>query len=420
MSETFEQKATRWAGLVVLIIHPSFRLRVHQASRDAWSEWRRRWEPVGGSTSGSLSFLQSAIGGAGGSGRIASGGPTIGGTGGDATSILLLNDNSAKSLSGTVGATGGAGGMTFFTSTPGAGATGGDASAIIALASSHNGTNVTALANAFGGSGGAAIPLGTINGGTQGGAGMASATASASAMGSGIASAIANATGAGGGAAFASSQSTATSGQRILASAGAPVSGSAGAISQTSFGGPVSSTNALTTGQSVSTVSASMAGATMHASGAMGAAYGGTGAALTYRETAEFILNTMGNGVFPIDPLGGFSLGSGFESAMLQVLLNGTVFRSQTFNSLASAEAFFSPQSLIKMSLAAGLNEIQLIFDETLSSGQGFGFGYRTMGAAPDIAAALLPPSWTMMLIGLFALAVLVYRRQKNSAVSAV
>ena len=56
---------------------------------------------VTGSTTGSLYLSQSATGGAGGQGLCSSGCGT-GGAGGNAVSTLIVNDSSARSLSGTV------------------------------------------------------------------------------------------------------------------------------------------------------------------------------------------------------------------------------------------------------------------------------------------------------------------------------
>ena len=111
-----------------------------------------------------------------------------------------------------------------------------------------------------------------------------------------------------------------------------------------------------------------------------------------------------------IDPLSNFSLGSGFDSALFQIL-NGNIFETQFFNNLASAQAFFSPSNSY-ISLTAGLNNIQMAFGEIMSSGEGFGFSY----AAAGVSAALLPASWTMMLMGLIVFGFIGYRRQKKGA----
>ncbi len=129
----------------------------------------------------------------------------------------------------------------------------------------------------------------------------------------------------------------------------------------------------------------------------MGAGYGGTGGSLTYMETANFISNEIGGGNFLVDMLGDMSLGNGFDSATFQITSNGNIVDSQSFTDLASAEAFFS-NNLIDFSLGAGFDDVQLAFDETMSGGgEGFGFNY----AAANVPATPLPPSWTMMLIGL-------------------
>jgi len=52
---------------------------------------------------------------------------------------------------------------------------------------------------------------------------------------------------------------------------------------------------------------------------------------------------------------------------------------------------------LIDIQLAAGLNNVQLAFNETMSGSEGFSFDYGTA----SVSATPLPPTWTMMLIGL-------------------
>jgi hypothetical protein len=142
--------------------------------------------------------------------------------------------------------------------------------------------------------------------------------------------------------------------------------------------------------------------------GSMGA--GGIGGSLSYQQTADFVLNVMGGGIFVVNLLGSNSLGTGFDSATFQILLNGTPFESQSFSDLASAQAFFSSR-LLDVSLAAGLNDIQLAFNESMSGGQGFAFIYAGAGATP------LRPSWTMILMGLVVFGLIAHRRQKKSAV---
>ena len=53
---------------------------------------------------------------------------------------------------------------------------------------------------------------------------------------------------------------------------------------------------------------------------------GGIGASLTYQTNANFAFNAIGGGIFSFDPLSNFSLGSGFDSALFQIVLNGNVF----------------------------------------------------------------------------------------------
>jgi hypothetical protein len=311
--------------------------------------------------------------------------------------MLTVADNTAGSLSGIVNATAGAGG-----NSTGAGGNGGNATAYIALTSALNGVNVSSTATAAGGAGGV--------GSQQGSAGTSNAMASASAIGSGVASANSTAVGTGAGAAVATSTSSGPSGQSIVASATSPVGGPASALTQTTFGGALSLPNAINPGQSFSVISAFSGGPSTLGLGSMGAGYGGAGQSLTYVESANFMFNAAG-GTLLIDLLNNASLGKGFDSAAFQISLNGNVVYNQSFIDLAFAQAFFS-NDLLNIQLANGLNDVSLTFDETMSSYGGFSFDYGVAG----VSAAPLPPSWTMMLIGLAGLGFVAYRRQKQNA----
>jgi hypothetical protein len=157
-------------------------------------------------------------------------------------------------------------------------------------------------------------------------------------------------------------------------------------------------------------VNAVTAGPLTLALGSMGAGYGGTGASLTYQESANFTFNAIG-APFVIDLLSSASLGKGFESATFQISLNGNLFYNKSFNDLASAQAFFL-NDLFDISLAGGINNIQLAFNETMSGGEGFSFDYGTA----SVSSTPLPPSWTMMLIGLAGFAFCGWRGTKGSA----
>ena len=78
---------------------------------------------------------------------------------------------------------------------------------------------------------------------------------------------------------------------------------------------------------------------------------------------------------FVLDLLSSDALGTGFDSALFQILLNSAVIDSQSFTDLASAEAFFS-NHLIGVPLLAGFNSVQLAFSETMSGTEGFSFDY--------------------------------------------
>ena len=68
--------------------------------------------------------------------------------------------------------------------------------------------------------------------------------------------------------------------------------------------------------------------------------------------------------------------------------------------------------NLIDIQTGSGLNNIQIVFDETMSGGEGFSFDY----AAANVSDNPLPASWTMMLVGLAALGFVGYRGTKKGS----
>jgi hypothetical protein len=296
-----------------------------------------------------------------------------------------------------------------------------------------------AVAQATGGSGGA-------SGVSGGNGGLASASATSTATQGGTATATATATGGNGGlgkfqqvvtpgiagavnvnsfattikgnTAVAQSTAVGSRGQAqataqtqfanlssVQSMARSQVGGTAPASAHAQVGSAGSLPNAINPGQSFSVVSPFVAGPFTVALGSMGAA--GTGAPLTYNESANFIFNAIG-APFVIDLLSSASLGTGFDSATFQILDNGNLVDSQSFADLASAQAFFF-NNLIDIQLGAGLNNVQLAFNETMSGGEGFSFDYGTA----SVSATPLPPTWTMMLIGLAGFGFVAYRRKK-------
>src|SRR6266850_5252504 len=148
----------------------------------------------------------------------------------------------------------------------------------------------------------------------------------------------------------------------------------------------------------------------MIALGSMGAV--GIGAPLSYQQTANFTFNGTGGGTFLVDFLTNSSWGTGFDSAIFQMSLNGNLLVNQSFFDLLSAQAFFS-NDLFNISLDTGPNNIQLTFSEIMSAGQGFSFEYAIAGGA---SATPLPSTWGMMLLGLAVIGYMTYRRRQQSA----
>jgi hypothetical protein len=134
------------------------------------------------------------------------------------------------------------------------------------------------------------------------------------------------------------------------------------------------------------------------------------GSALIYQQNATFTFDAIG-GPFLIDLLGNNSLGNGFDSALFQIFDNGNLFQSQSFNDLASAQAFFSNNNLIDIQLGAGPNNIQLAFNETMSSGEGFGFDYAAAGAVSGVPET---STWAMLLIGFAGIGFAAYGTKRS------
>jgi hypothetical protein len=190
----------------------------------------------------------------------------------------------------------------------------------------------------------------------------------------------------------------------VQAVATSPVGGGttpANAVAQA--GGTPSFSNAITPGQSFSLVADPLS----LAFGSMGAGYGGTGQSLTYEESASF---TLTGKFFFLGLISNNAVGSGFDSAQFKISVNNNVVDSWSFSDLASAEAFFLLK-LIDVPLPDGPDNVQLVFDETMSGAGGFSFNY---GVAAD-ATTPLPATLPLFAGGLGALGLLGWRRKQKA-----
>jgi hypothetical protein len=292
-------------------------------------------------------------------------------------------------------ATGGNGGFAEF----GTGGSGGQANATATSTAIHGGA-ANATAAATGGNG-----TFFAQERATGVAGVANANSFATTINGNAAQAQSTAMGSGG-QAEATAQ-TNFGNLTVQTGATSPVNGTGAspAVATAQAGGAVSLSTPISAGQAFSVTTGFASGPSTVTVGSMGAGYGGVGTSAIYQETANFIYN---GGSFMLDLLNSSSLGAGLDSAEFQILLNGNIFESESFDSLAAAEAFFS-NNLIDIS-SDGLSDIGLIFDETMSSAGGFAFDYATLSTTP------LPSSWTMMLTGLASFGMLLFYGKRRAA----
>jgi hypothetical protein len=246
-------------------------------------------------------------------------------------------------------------------------------------------------------------------GGTAGIAGAANANSYATTINGNAAQAQSAASGSSG-QAQAVAQSNFGSVNSIQTVATSQVGGTGSATALAQVGGSISLPNAINAGQSFATAIPFVAGPFMVALGSMGA--GGVGASsFAYSQSVNFTFNAIG-APFQIGLLGSTSLGTGFDSALLQIFDNGNLVVNQSFANLAAAQAYFFNR-LIDIQLAAGFHTIQLAFNEMMTGGEGFAFDFAGSTA---VSATPLPPSWTMLLIGFVGFGFFVYRRQRKEA----
>jgi hypothetical protein len=148
---------------------------------------------------------------------------------------------------------------------------------------------------------------------------------------------------------------------------------------------------AITAGQAASNAAGNLV--TGSVVGAMSAGYGGSGEPLTYTAEADFTFGPTAPERFFLTLLDNNSAAAGFDNLTLEVTLNGAPVVSESTNSLAAAEAFFTDHTFDLGFLGAGPQTFELTYTLIASSvGDGFGFTYNT--AIPEAS------TWAMMLVG--------------------
>jgi hypothetical protein len=159
---------------------------------------------------------------------------------------------------------------------------------------------------------------------------------------------------------------------------------------------------AITAGQSASNAAGNLV--TGSVVGAMSAGYGGSGEPLTYTAEADFTFGPTAPERFFLTLLDNNFAAAGFDTLTLDVTLNGAPVVSESTNSLAEAEAFFTDHTFDLGPLGAGPQTFDFTYTLIASAvGDGFGFTYET--AIPEAS------TWAMMLIGFGGLGYAAVRR---------
>jgi hypothetical protein len=335
-----------------------------------------------------------------------------GGAGGAANVTSAATSGGSASVTSTASATGGAGGEGLSGVAAGAG---GNASATSAATSSGSGV-VTSSANATGGAGGASATSkgvggkasATSNVSTNGGYGQATASANGG-FGSTAGSASAQAAVSGATTGFAQAKSaTSGPGGSVTTTALSPVGGPASASTFASIGSGGTTLIPISAGQTVSNATLTSGGGF----GAMSVGYGGTGETLTYDAEADFNFATSSSEKFYLTLFSNDSSGSGFDSLELKIVVDGNSSLTYETQSLDSAEAFFTDNSLLLGVLGEGNQTVDVSYMLTASVvGDGFGFDFGVGGAVPEAS------TWAMMLAGFAGLGFATFRRSRKAEI---
>jgi hypothetical protein len=239
--------------------------------------------------------------------------------------------------------------------------------------------------------GGAGLSFGGIGG---------NATAKSTATSAALAHVSARATATGGAGSSANSgQASAQSMAQnatgaVTTMANSPAGANASAMTMADIGAVAPALVPVSAGQTVSNATLTPGGSTVRF-GAMSVGYGGSGQPLTYDAEADFNFATTSPEKLFLTLFSNEASGSGFDSLELKIVVDGnSSFTFQT-ESLDSAEAFFSDNSLLLGVLGAGNQTVDVSYLLTASAvGDGFGFDFGVGGAVPE------PSTWAMMLLG--------------------
>jgi hypothetical protein len=127
----------------------------------------------------------------------------------------------------------------------------------------------------------------------------------------------------------------------------------------------------------------------------MSIGYGGQGEPLSYRTTATFQSIFAPDSHFLLGLESQGSLGTGFNSATLDVFVNSILAYERSFTSLSDAQTFFIDNAIDIGFQLGGFTNVQIVYDLTgsaISSGFQFDYAFGTAAPVPGpIVGAGLP-----------------------------
>ena len=144
--------------------------------------------------------------------------------------------------------------------------------------------------------------------------------------------------------------------------------------------------------------------------GGFGAQSDGSDTSLTYDATADFTFLTTTTGNVYLNLVSGAPSGDAFQSLVFTYSIDGSTPVSETFTTVAEADAYFNGNDISLGDLTAGTQTLDLSYAFTaMGDAPGYGVTFDT-----SLAPVPEPSTWAMMLIGFSGLGYAGWRRARR------